>query len=357
MAQRALEYQALLEDEPQEERDRMRGFEAYWPSTSAQELKEVSLQPEDATTLRLTYATGLARLELLYLFSAGLARVVGTKHKVRWSVKRPMRLWRKTIDDYPDEFARSDFRHCTDVYRTSVVVETLAQVVQMVELLEGLGRDAYNRAASLQYLGLGDTRAHFVVERIKNRFVEPCPGGYMDVLVSLRINGYVTEVQLHLARLLDLKGDTGRATSKWFRLFMREANEYDGDRADDGKMHGAGTYYPLSGGRYDGDFMDGKRHGKGTFYYSTGDRYEGEFVNGKKSGTGTYFYANGDRYKGSFGDDRMHGGGTYYYANGDRYEGEYNEGKRHGTGAYYDSDGVKQEGDWWRNKRVVVMSL
>jgi len=354
MAKQAALYQRALRGLSDADVARARRFSGLWPEDrSADELKEACRQPEDATTMRLTYAAGLSRLEPLYLFSLGLARLVGSKHRVAWSVKRPLRLWKKTIESYPDEFAKHDFRHCCDVYRTSVVVDSLEQVEQMLDLLEGLGREARDPQATLRRLGLGNCRAEFVVERVKNRFATPCPGGYMDVIVNLRINGYVTELQLQVQALLGLRGDTGRALYKWFRPFQRDCQ-----RAADGKPHaGSGTLYPLVGGRYTGEFQDGQRHGRGTLYYTNGDRYEGDFEKGKKQGSGTYHYNSGERYCGGFEEDRMHGRGVWFCANGERFEGEYVEGKRHGAGAYYYRNGNRLQGEWWRNKYVQVLSV
>mmetsp|Transcript_118392 Transcript_118392/g.330223 ORF Transcript_118392/g.330223 Transcript_118392/m.330223 type:complete len:477 (+) Transcript_118392:60-1490(+) len=359
MAKQTATYQKALWSLPEAELKRIRTFEGLWPLATAEELKAATLQPEEATTMRLTYAAGAARLELLYAFTFGLARSMGVApNRVQWSVKRPLRMWRKTIESFPDEFAKNDFRHCTDVYRTSITVSSLAQVEQATQTLENLGRDAYSPAAVLQQLGLGGCRAHFVVERIKNRFVNPCVGGYMDLIVNLRINGYVTELQVQLEKLAELQGDRGRAAYKWFRPFRRDPNEWSSGRADGQQGDGNGTAYcPLFGGRYKGEFENGKRHGRGTFYHANGDRYEGEFVDGKKHGVGTYFYASGDRYRGGFVEDRMDGQGTYCCANGERFEGEYVEGKRHGAGIYYYKNGTCLEGDWWRNKHVQVVSV
>mmetsp|Transcript_114198 Transcript_114198/g.323413 ORF Transcript_114198/g.323413 Transcript_114198/m.323413 type:complete len:476 (-) Transcript_114198:67-1494(-) len=354
----AAQYRDLLKQMPEDDLSALARFEELWPCGTYDELKELSVQPERFATLRLTYAAGLRCLEPLYLFTLGLARLVGADCKaVGWSVKRPVRLWRKTVDSYPEEFGRNDFRHCSDVYRSSMCVDHLGQVEALLDALEGLGRDAYDREAALHRLGLGRSGAHFVVERIKNRFAGAALGGYMDLLVNLRINGYVTEVQVHLARFLRLKGEAGRAACKWFERYVRFEDEYWGDRAEDGSPHGRGTLYPVGGGRYDGDFFAGRKHGSGTTYYDNGDRYEGEFMDGKKHGHGIFFFVNGDRYKGGFVADKMHGSGTFFFANGDRYEGGYNGGKRHGLGTYYFSDGRTVDGEWWHNKHVDVVSL
>eukprot|EP00408_Alexandrium_pacificum_P035633 CAMPEP_0171270574 /NCGR_PEP_ID=MMETSP0790-20130122/60780_1 /TAXON_ID=2925 /ORGANISM="Alexandrium catenella, Strain OF101" /LENGTH=480 /DNA_ID=CAMNT_0011739417 /DNA_START=46 /DNA_END=1488 /DNA_ORIENTATION=+ len=332
-------------------------FEGMWPAASAEELKECCVQPKSASSMRLTYAVGVMRLEPLYQFAAALARYVGAEQKVEWSVKRPWRLWRKGIDSYPQEFAEQDFRHTSDVFRVGVVVETMEQVRQMLEVLEGLGRDAYDPSGVMQNLGLGGMRSNIVVERIKNRFVQPCPGGYMDVIVNLRIDGYVTELQLHLRQLLELKGETGRHMYKWFRAFLRLGSKYQGERAEDGSMHGFGSFNSVTGGRYDGEFRRGLRHGEGMFYYPNGDHYHGHFFEGKRHGGGTFTYASGDRYQGEFANDRMDGHGTYHFVNGERFNGEYAEGKRHGNGTFFYNDGTCLTGEWWYNKRITVESV
>mmetsp|Transcript_25473 Transcript_25473/g.73085 ORF Transcript_25473/g.73085 Transcript_25473/m.73085 type:complete len:481 (-) Transcript_25473:26-1468(-) len=342
---------------PKEDRTLAASFEGLWPAASPEELKDCCLQPDGASSLRLTYAAGVQRLELLHQFSCCLARHVGSKRKVEWSVKRPFRMWRKTIESHPEEFADQDFRHVSDVYRTSIVVETMDEIRSLLDILEGLGRDAYDRGAVLQSLGLGNVRGYIVVERIKNRFVHPCPGGYMDVIANVRIDGYVMEVQMHLKELLDLKGDEGRHMYKWFRAFLRQYSEYTGERAEDGRMHGSGTFRPAMGGQYDGEFQNGLRHGEGSFCYANGDRYDGQFFEGKKHGAGTYSYASGDRYKGEFENDRMQGAGAYHFVNGDRFEGEYSEGKRHGPGTFFYEKGTCLTGEWWRNKHVSVVGV
>lgn len=356
------QYDQVFQQLPPSDRNRIQQLEASWPSAGAQDIqasKERCIQPEDATTLRLTYAAGIRSLELLYLFSLGVSKQAGCQRKVAWNIKRPFRLWKKTIEGYPEDFSRSDFRNVSDVYRTSVVVDEMEQIEQMVDTLKAFGRDAQNRSAALESLGLdlASTKAHFVVERIKNRFVAPCIGGYRDVIVNLRINGYVTELQLHLRQFLDVGRDSGRMLYKWYRSIAREVALYEGERSAEKKMHGSGTYFPLYGGRYDGQFQNGRRHGQGRFYYPNGDRYEGDFEDDKKSGKGTYFYAAGDRYKGSFADDKMDGFGTFYCNTGECFVGEYSEGKRHGKGTYYYRTGTCLQGEWWRNKHVTVVSV
>eukprot|EP00933_Yihiella_yeosuensis_P065369 TRINITY_DN69119_c0_g1_i1.p1 TRINITY_DN69119_c0_g1~~TRINITY_DN69119_c0_g1_i1.p1 ORF type:complete len:526 (+),score=81.03 TRINITY_DN69119_c0_g1_i1:58-1635(+) len=344
-------------------------FGQSWPDGSPQELKQRCEQPIEATTLRMTYNTGYTRIEPLFRFASTLAEIVGLEAPIQWNVKRPARTWHKIISRSPVEFAQSNFRNCADVIRCGMAFTRLCQISQVLDILKELGRDISEerRSEVLRSINLdpdvhGEQQpgpfagVHLVVERIKNRFARPCLGGYRDAVVSIRINGYVCELQLHLRCLLEMKGDHGRELHKWMKAYSREFDEYIGDRTEDGVMDGNGMHW-IAGGLYEGQFVDGKRHGKGTFYYATGDRYEGEFVNGTKHGQGTYCFATGDRYKGTFCEDEMTGVGSYYNFDGGRYEGEHLAGRRHGKGTYYAADGTSTEAEWVDNNRVKVAEL
>jgi len=324
-------------------------------------LKQRCIQPMEATTARMTYHQGLPRLAYLFRFASALAGHAGIETPVSWSVKSPVRLWHKTLNRDPVAYSQNNFRCIGDVIRVSVVFEHLCQISDTLDILVELGRDASveDRAKVLRELGLDPivkgehspgpfAGVHLVVERIRNRFVTPCLGGYRDVTVDVRINGYVCELQLHLRAMLEVAGEQGRALHKWFKAYAREFDEYVGDRTEDGVMDGVGVHW-ISGCRYDGEFSAGSRHGKGIFYYNTGDRYVGEFVNDKKSGQGIYYFAVGDKYKGSFEDDEMTGYGAYYSFDGSRYEGEHKEGKRHGQGTYISPDGTRTQSYWVNN--------
>ena len=54
----------------------------------------------------------------------------------------------------------------------------------------------------------------------------------MDVLVSLRIGGYVVEVQIHLKPVLDLKKDGGHKTFKWARRYLGAEDRYVGEHVE-----------------------------------------------------------------------------------------------------------------------------
>mmetsp|Transcript_1507 Transcript_1507/g.3584 ORF Transcript_1507/g.3584 Transcript_1507/m.3584 type:complete len:391 (-) Transcript_1507:90-1262(-) len=359
-------YKRALDQLPRSDLEAIRAFDALWPPGLPDDVKELTIQPEEATTMRLNYATGVRTLELLYVFSGHLAEAVGLgTRNLEVSIKRPIRMRNKAVFRYPQESARNDFRHSTDVYRVSIVAESLQQIAKMMSILECLGRETFERSKPLEILKLSHTREHFVVERIKNRFVEPAAGGYPDVLVNLRINGYVYEIQLHHRGLLELRGDAGRALAKWFEHFPAGREGYgnfvahanaqgEGNAAGDNQT---GEVKRLAGGRYTGEEKDGERHGQGTFYYNSGDRYEGQWQSGKKHGMGTYHYNSGDRYVGSFQDDRMHGKGKFVNSGGESYEGEFREGMRHGEGRWWTLNGNAEEGTWWRNKRVEIIGV
>lgn len=317
--------------------------------------------------MKLNYACGVERYQALWVFSASLARAMGIdpSQGVERSVKRPQRFLKKAIVAWPEEYAHNDFRHSNDVYRTSVIADEMEQIAQMTTLLECLGRTTFDRRAPMKLLGLEKSRDHFVVERIKNRFLQPAVGGYMDLLVNIRINGYVCEIQIHWRPIYDAMGEDGRRVSKWFAHFPADGRGYE-DLEDEvipdtaRSYLSAGSKAPRSepnGGQYMGEFEEGKRHGTGTLYYHSGDRYQGEFHQGMKHGLGTYYYSSGDRYRGHFWNDRMHGKGKYFCFNGELYEGEFKEGMRHGTGVYHYADGTTYEGGWWRNKRVSQESV
>ncbi|UJF17843.1 phosphoribosylglycinamide formyltransferase [Vibrio sp. SS-MA-C1-2] len=73
----------------------------------------------------------------------------------------------------------------TDVARATIVTDNIAQLTQV-----------YNQLAQ-----------HSEVVRVKNRFLEPAPSGYRDIslLIILPETKMVTEVQLHLAEIAEIK--------------------------------------------------------------------------------------------------------------------------------------------------------
>mmetsp|Transcript_28921 Transcript_28921/g.82213 ORF Transcript_28921/g.82213 Transcript_28921/m.82213 type:complete len:483 (-) Transcript_28921:104-1552(-) len=359
MEKQAAMYREGLAKLPKEELQPILDFEELWPPRLPQELKELCIQPDEAFTMRLGYAAGLPRLELLYLFSAGLAKKAGLDpgKVVQWSVKRPSRLQNKATMLFPAQCAVNDYRRSTDVYRTQIVADTCKQIKLMLSVLECLGRETFDRVAPLRKIGIAGTREHLVVERIQNRFARPALGGYPDVLVSLRISGYVCEIQLHLRALEALSGESGRALFKWFKHFSRDAGSYALTNQEPEDAAAQGSTHYQTGGRYTGETVDGKRHGKGTFYYNSGDRYEGQWVDGAKHGAGTFYYSAGDRYIGEWKDDRMHGHGKFVSHSGETFEGIYLNGLRHGGGTQTNASGETFVGSWWKNKRCDTVTM
>mmetsp|Transcript_30857 Transcript_30857/g.89806 ORF Transcript_30857/g.89806 Transcript_30857/m.89806 type:complete len:469 (+) Transcript_30857:95-1501(+) len=319
-------------------------FDDLWPLRPVAEVKAMCIQPEDAFTFRLNYSMGVRRLEHLYDFTASLARVAGLNYPqaVEWSVKRPMRTHHKNMVHYPKAHNANDFRHAVDVYRTCILAENCGQLKVMVDILQCLGRDTHDRLAPMKKLGMGSSHEVFVVERIKNRFAQPAPGGYVDFLANIRINGYVCEVQLHLRAIQEVKKEEGRQLAKWFRHFVK----------DD-----VGLQSRAAGGKYEGAQVEGRPHGKGVFVYTSGDRYDGEWVDGTKHGAGTYFYHTGDKYVGEWQYDRMHGAGKFFHSSGETFEGEFVDGMRHGDGTHKSFDGEVTQATWWKNKRVEMLQV
>merc|ERR1740120_608567 len=129
----------------------------------------------------------------------------------------------------------------------------------MTMLLECLGRKTLDRQAPMKLLGLEASRDHYVVERIKNRFVQPAIGGYMDLLVNIRINGYVCEIQIHWRPIYDAMGEDGRRLAKWFQHFPADGDGYsDGDDEASNRSPASkasnGNGQP-HGGQYVGDMV------------------------------------------------------------------------------------------------------
>lgn len=389
-----------------EELNHLKQLDEFWPTGyTVKELKKLCIQPEEAMNLKLTYAAGVKRLEVLYEFSARIARQVGLEpaSTVTWHVKRPLRLLKKALDRHPKEAADGNVRYSTDVYRTSIAAKTPKQIEALMEILmKGFGRDAQNREDHLLRLGI-QKQNNIVVERIKNRFAKPMMGGYMDVIVNVRINGYVCEIQLHLEELLATRRDDGRALAKWASEFSRDEQDAQAVQSlqslqsmqshaasmqslqslqslPAGKASEAALSTGASVAQVSTSLSSGQRgYTSGLQTYSSGPhllspvasvpqkdvtaqgkllggpsgggRYrgrhgegEGPFRNGKRHGEGQLYYNSGDRYEGEFMFGMKQGNGTYFYANGDRYKGHFLEDRMHGYGSYLAASGECYEG-------------
>jgi len=281
----------------------------------------------------------------LYRFSFALAQLCRSPHELLYSVKRTLRVLKKTLRDRPADLRRNEFRHLLDIYRTGVVFDTLQQMQTALDILKDLAPNSTNRDSALRRLKVSSD-INFEVVRVKNRFAKAAVNGYMDVLVSLRIDGYVMELQLHLKRILDFKGETGRRTAKWAQLYLESADRYVGKRTPDGRRTGNGAQFFASGERYAGNFTSDKRDGIGSYFHANGARYDGDYEDDRMHGRGAYFFASGEHYVGDFFQDKMHGKGAYFFEDGSRYEGDYNSGKRHGKGLLVFVSGDRYEGEF-----------
>jgi hypothetical protein len=73
-----------------------------------------------------------------------------------------------------------------------------------------------------------------------------------------------------------------------------------------GAKSGWGIYVYLDGSVYVGNFRHNQIHGQGTFYSSTGGRYVGEYKQGRMDGYGVYTYPDGTtRIVGEWSDDQL----------------------------------------------------
>mmetsp|Transcript_22475 Transcript_22475/g.57448 ORF Transcript_22475/g.57448 Transcript_22475/m.57448 type:complete len:502 (+) Transcript_22475:14-1519(+) len=361
-AQEEMYQNALPSASDHSDLDKLKRGAPLFPEGTPEEVKEFCIQPNYCMTMRLNYLNGLRTAGHLYVFAAHLVGASGLdpKQSIHFGVKKPLRMRSKAAQCFPAELALNDYRHSVDVYRVSIVASSPQQILKMVEILQGFGRDTLDRKEHMKTLGLAHYHENFVVERVKNRFVQPALGGYMDIVANVRINGYVSEVQIHLRNLFELQKDTGIEMAKWFKHYshappQRTNNSAPPSPHGDGGRSGTTKF---ASGTYKGDLDEiGERHGMGTLFYNTGDRFEGQWVHGVKQGSGSYYYATGDVYKGDFHHDRMHGQGKFTMQSHEFYEGEFSDGRRHGQGQRRTRDGKTVEGTWWRNKRIEVVSM
>ena len=104
---------------------------------------------------------------------------------------------------------------------------------------------------------------------------------------------------------------------------------YEGQRNEQGQMHGQGRLVFPSGGVYVGSFLRDKRHGQGRLTFANGDVYVGSYVNGMREGEGKYTYSDGDVYIGSWKSDKKEGQGRLATASGKViYEGMWRDNRQ-----------------------------
>jgi hypothetical protein len=72
--------------------------------------------------------------------------------------------------------------------------------------------------------GLGKSKEMITLVREKNRFAEPTPAGYRDILLNVRLsNGHIAELQLHLQAIMDVKNGVGHDLYEQIREIGRAA--------------------------------------------------------------------------------------------------------------------------------------
>jgi len=77
--------------------------------------------------------------------------------------------------------------------------------------------------------------------------------------------------------------------------FLKEGDEYSGDKDRYNRPHGHGTLKEDDGeSQYTGDFQNGKKHGKGTLSLQDGSSYTGEFADDRPCGTCVYTDPSGE---------------------------------------------------------------
>lgn len=95
-----------------------------------------------------------------------------------------------------------DFSRVIDIVRSSFVLNDIRQMEQLLILIH-----------RMQTLSEGE------VVRLKNGFKEnQTPGGYRDLKLSLKIDGHVCEVQIHVREFVDLKEES-HVLYEWARKF------------------------------------------------------------------------------------------------------------------------------------------
>ncbi|RMG43363.1 MAG: hypothetical protein D6719_03940 [Candidatus Dadabacteria bacterium] len=103
-----------------------------------------------------------------------------------------------------EDFA-GDTTQLTDILRASIACESLEQVYQVLQVITN------------------DQDMEIVA--IKDRFLEPLDTGYRDILLKIRIEGHVAELQLHLNSILEVKNGEGHRLYEDMRAIFTKAND------------------------------------------------------------------------------------------------------------------------------------
>merc|ERR1712098_296346 len=113
----------------------------------------------------------------------------GGTHKAA-PIKKEVRTMYKFIYKY-----NYDARHLTDIVRTSFIFEDASKLWAAVKTVD----EAFG----------GRLWAEGGVVCMKDRLTEAPASGYSDVLLNVRYQGIICEVQLHLKEFIKLKGGKG----------------------------------------------------------------------------------------------------------------------------------------------------
>jgi len=156
-----------------------------------------------AGDLDILYKQAAEAQEELYAKVTTIASETGGEAKLPQALKGRERATEKTMADY-----KGDASKLVDLVRASIVYKSFP------ELMGGL--DICNRNLTLV--------------REKNRFAQPTPAGYRDILLNVKLsNGHIAELQLHLTQILAVKSGAGHKIYEEVRKI--EAIAQTADRA------------------------------------------------------------------------------------------------------------------------------
>ena len=139
--------------------------------------------PQKTTDIDELYAQAAVAQEELNGVTKGLANELGGRPVIPPTLKGRPRAMEKINADYGGDASR-----ISDLARSSVEFERLEDVYAALDKIEG----------------------GFEVIKKKDRFGDPTPEGYRDILLNIRMsNGHVVEIQLHMRQILEVKGGPG----------------------------------------------------------------------------------------------------------------------------------------------------
>eukprot|EP00466_Bigelowiella_natans_P013042 jgi/Bigna1/72502/fgenesh1_pg.20_\ len=248
-----------------------------------------------AQTLQL-YEQALVATGPLFVLACKCAASVRGLMKgtaVQWSIKKPLRYLRKVYEKY------GRMAKLTDVARCSIVFDTCEEVANAITWL----------------------LKNAEVERIKDRISKPADGGYRqaihynslfhqnvlfrDVLVNVRIDSHLCEVQLHLSAMANVKKHGGHLLFRWLRVYDMSARLRNGlpqttttEKDSQGRAQGLGHWENAMGDRFFGSFKDGE-FDEGMYTNPNGFIYAGKFRNNRPGGLGRFSSPDGTELRSS----------------------------------------------------------